>query len=247
MKAAAVFSGSVSFVHHAKQYITITYEVNAKEKSINGIVHENEQALQLKAGKITSIHHFRMGDQVTFETKQVNGKMVATNIRFLYNNALNSLIDKAAIDNRFTGYLKNTDAGYFIKDAGSYILFPLELSPWELEPDATLADEPIVYRINNSNNLEKVTASLAINRFMPEYQKAMKWYKEKAVIEAPIFKTSPYAIYVKISGEKVEAKITLNKTAADIEKLRAYKVGDTIKIRISFLGPQKIVVEPLLD
>jgi len=55
--------------------------------------------------------------------------MIADCIEFRFNNALDNLINKSAIENRFVGYLKKVDDDYFVKETGSYIFFPLKLSP----------------------------------------------------------------------------------------------------------------------
>ena len=54
--------------------------------------------------------------------------MTATNVKYLHNTAINLLVQKAAIENRFSGYLKKVEDKYFVKEWETYISFPLQLS-----------------------------------------------------------------------------------------------------------------------
>ena len=117
----ATFMGTITFINHDKDYATISYTVNGKKKTINGNISEREQ-LKLKSEKIIKrIHQFHVGDEVSFVvTPSARGdKMIADCIEFRFNNALDNLIQKSAIENRFVGYLKKVDDDYFVKESES--------------------------------------------------------------------------------------------------------------------------------
>lgn len=227
-------TGTVSFIHHEKNYATIDYELNGKKKSINGNIDVKEQEKWKEQQLIKKIHHFNIGDVVSFLPALTprGDRMTATQIRFLYNNALDNILQKAKIENKFAGYLKKVDEHYFVKETGSYILFPLELSPWEHPPKESLLNEAVFF------SLEKSTAHLFKHDFIPEYKKAMDCFRNKTVIEATVTKVSPHGIFISFFGKKMSAKIPV-KDANE----KQVQTGDSIKIRISFLGLTKIVVE----
>ena len=169
---------------------------------------------------------------------------MATNISFLYNNALDLLISKAMQTNKFTGYLKAVDDKYFVKEIDSYLFFPVIISPWQLLPTEDELNEPVTFSLENLDKKNKVQASLTNNTYIPEFNKAIKLYKSKTPVEAEVYKVSPHAIYLNIIGDKIKAKLPLKKdTPADHES--AIKPGDKINVLISYMGKTKIVVEPV--
>ncbi len=168
--------------------------------------------------------------------------MVAERIQYRYNNALGNLINRAATDNRFAGYLKMVDEKYFVKETGSYLFFPLILSPWEIKPDINKLNEPVFFRLENTDHPQKLTASLFQQRFIPEYTKVQKYFADKAIINAQVFKTTPHGIYVNVMGDKIKAKIPVAKALSNKKEESEIKVGDTVKIIITYLGSAKISV-----
>lgn len=232
-----LLEGIITFVQHDKKYITIEYEHNGKTKTVNGSIKEADllKGFVVKPPKKT--HHFREGDTVNFVLAKSPGgdKIIADNIQFRFNNSLSSLLHKATIDNKFSGYLKQVDDKYFIKEMGSYHFFPLKLSPWEREPPQTALNEPVLFSLENITNPNKTIAVLVNRQFIPEFKKAQQLADNKTVIDATVFKTSPHGIYLEIMGNKIQAKIPL----ADSKE----KPGDKIKVIITYLGPDKIVVK----
>jgi hypothetical protein len=230
-----LITGNVSFVNHDKKYIIIEYEHNGKKKVVNGSVDEK----QLKRK-----HVFHIGDTVSF-TAGLSGrgdKMVATNIQFLYNNALDVLINKAKTENNFIGYLKIIDDKYFVKEIDSYLFFPIQISPWQIRPTEAELNEAVTFALDNPEKKEKITASLFTQKFIPEYYSAERAFKKQELINAGIYKITEYGIYLNLFGDKVQAKIA---PAAD--KLpKNLKVGDKINVLISYFSKMKIVVEPVL-
>lgn len=230
-----VHTGTVSFVNHEKKYIMIEYVLNGKKKVVNGITTEKPQ----KAKQV-----FHIGDRVTF-TVGLSGrgdKMVASNIKFLYNNAMDVLINKARTENNFTGYLKIVDDKYFVKEIDSYLFFPVTLSPWQVKPTEDILNEAVTFSLQNPEKKEKATALLFTLKYIPEYYSAERAFKKKEIIEAEVYKVTAYGIYLNLFGNKVQAKITTQANGLPA----IVNVGDRIKVIITHLSKMKIAAEPVL-
>jgi len=234
--------GTVTFIHHEKNYATIEYQHNGKTKSINGIIDEKEQQKLKDKKLIKKVHAFRIGDEVSFliVPSARGDKMVASCIEFHFNNAYTNLIQKAAVENRFVGYLKKVDDGYFVKETGSYILFPLIISPWEIPPHESRLNDPVFFKLDNLEKPNNVTASLFKSEYIPEYQTALKHFKNKTPVEAIVYKVTPFGIFINCGSNKIQAKIPVNKKE---EKEPPVQVGDSINVIITYISPVKIVVE----
>jgi hypothetical protein len=234
--------GTVTFIHHDKDYATIDYELNGKKKSINALIGELIQQ-RWKAEKIIKkVHHFRIGDAVSFiiVPSQRGDKMVADCVTFLYNNALTNMLQKAVIDNKFVGYLKEVEGKYFVKETASYISFPLLISPWEASPPAGFVNEPVFFQLDNFESADKVSASLCRHQFIPEYIKAMLHFKNQTAIKATVTIIKPHAVWVNMFNEKITAKL---KIVASDRQEKTYIIGNAIEVIISYLSPFKIVIE----
>ena len=238
-----IIKGKVIFIHHEKQYVTVEYELNGKKKELNGMVGDAVQQKWKSAKIIKRIHLFRMGDEVNFIIVPTakKDKLMADCICFLYNNAFTNLLNKAAIDNQYVGYLKKVEEGFFVKETGSYIVFPLLLSPWEKPPSAVNLNEPIRFTLNHFDKPDKVTASLLRNEFIPEYLKAQECFKKKKAVYATVKKVTPYGVTVGMFNNVIEAKISVEDAGETIKNIQAEQV---IKVMITYLEPQKIVVKP---
>jgi S1 RNA binding domain len=241
-----ILQGKVSFVNHEKKYVMIEYEVNGKKKTINGVVDDKTQEQLIKDGVIKKKHLFHIGDIINFNAglSGRGDKMVATNIQYLYNSALDVLINKAKTENNFIGYLKMADDKIYVKEIDSYLFFPVAASPWQIIPTEEELNEAVTFSLENMENKEKVTAKLFNNNYIPEFYAAVKLHKNKTTVDAIVHKISPHGIYLNIIGDKVQAKIPLAKNAATITD--DIKVGDTIKVLITYLSPAKIIVERVL-
>ena len=234
--------GKVTFIHHEKNYVTIDYELKGNKKSINGMVGEKEQ-LKWKAAKlIKKPHHFRMGDEVIFNIvlSGRGDKMIADNIVFRYNNEFTNLLQKAPIENKFVGYLKEVDGKYFVKETGSYIVFPLIISPWEIKPPDTNLNEPAFFKLDNFNNPSAVTASLIRQVFIPEYNKALQLFKNKKTANATVVKVTAHGIVVQLFSERIQIKISKDTLG---EKHASLKEGETVDVLITYISPAKIVLQ----
>jgi hypothetical protein len=231
--------GKISFVHHDKHYVTIEYTHNAKKKSVNGKVDDARQLKMIADKLIKKIHQFHEGDEVYFalERSARGDKMVAEQIRYRFNNTLGNLVNRARTNNQFTGYLKMVDDKYFVKEAGSYQFFPLVLSPWELPPDTNKLNEPVLFQLGNLDKPEKLNATLFNHKFIPQFLAAQKHFNSKTSLNATVYKISPHGIYLNLIGNKLQAKIAVNKEIPD-----EVKEGDKIKVIITYLSLEKIVV-----
>jgi hypothetical protein len=233
--------GKITFINHEKHYATIEYTVNEKKKSVNGNISEQEQKKLKAAGTIKQIHHFHTGDDVSFIlTPTPKGdKIVASNICFLYNNALDNMLNKAATENKFIGYLKKTDDGYFVKETDSYIFFPLIISPWEIPPAEIGLNEPVIFQLDNISKSGKASASLYKKQFIPAYHTAMRLFKNNTIIDAVVCKVTPHGIIVNVVDNAIQGKIK----ASDYGGNTNVKIGDIIKIKITYLSSSKIIIE----
>ena len=236
--------GKITFINHEKEYATIEYTINGKKKTISGNISEQEQ-LKLKAEKIIKrIHQFHVGDEVSFiiNLSARGDKMVADCMEFKFNNALDNLINKSAIENRFVGYLKKVEDEYFVKETGSYIFFQLKLSPWERKPQESNLNEPYFFKLENTERPDKATAAPYKSIFIHEYTTALKYVASKTPVDASVFKITPHGIFVHILGNKIQAKLPVIKTD-NMGTQPEVKVGDTIQVIITYLGSSKIIIE----
>lgn len=233
-----ILQGTVSFVNHEKKYVMIEYDVNGKKKNINGIVDDKTQEEWIEKKVIKKRHLFHIGDTVNFVAKLSDrgDKMVAVNIQYLYNTALDTLLNKAKTVNKFLGYLKEVDGKYFIKEIDTYLFFPIPISPWQIKPAAEEDSEAIPFTLEDIEKKEKATAKLLNNSYIPEFYTAVKHQKSKTPIEATVYNITPHGVYVNVIGEKIKAKLP-------VVKEENLKVGDKINVLIIHIGDSRIVVE----
>ena len=185
-------------------------------------------------------HVYRVGDEVSFQVKGVNrgASLIAYNLKFLYNNELQNLLDKAAADNRFVGYLKRADDALFVKERGSYIFFPLELSKWEKSPIEEDFNEPIEFRLLHIDKPGRISAELFSHDYIPEFRKAIQAFKHNTPVEAVVTRVSPYAAYLEMYDGKLQTKLTFKEGQTN-----NLKEGDNRLVRITFLGNLRIVTD----
>ncbi len=233
-----ILQGTVSFVNHEKKTVMIEYDANGKKKAINGPVDDETQGLLKKKGIIKKTHHFHIGDVVNFTAgiSARGNKMIASNIRYLYNTALDALVNKAKTENRFLGYLKTADNKYFVKEIDSYLFFPVSVSPWQVRPAEDTLNEPVTFMLENLEKKDKITAKLFDNTYIPEFHSALKLHKSQTPVEATVYKVSPHGIYVNVMGDRIQAKLPFKE---------GIKAGDIISVKIVYLSPAKIIVEAL--
>lgn len=238
--------GKIAFINHEKKYAMIEYEQNGKKKTIKGNIDDKVQKEQKEKKLIRKTHHFVMGDVVSFNIKltERGDKMLATNLEFLYNTALDVLINKASLNNKFTGYLKEVDGKYFVKEIDSYLFFPVAISPWQLLPQDEELNEPVTFGLENLEKKDKITASLSDNTYIPEFNKAIRLFKNKTPVIAEVYKVTAHGIYINVVEDKIKAKISLDKKSAFQDQLNQIKTGDRLAVLITHMSKSKIVVEP---
>lgn len=241
--------GKIVFINHEKKYAIIEYEQNGKKKNVNGTIDEKVQKKLKEQNLIKKTHHFLMGDIVSFKIRisDRGDRMIATNMQFLYNNALDVLINKSKTGIKFIGYLKLVDEKYFVKEIDSYLFFPVPFSPWQIRPTGEELNEQVTFSLENTEKKEKIAASLLSNVYIPEFHTAVKLFKSKTAIEAEVYNITPHGIYLNVIDDKIQAKISLDKN----EKLKALaaeiKQGDKLKVIITHLSKSRIAVEPLMQ
>lgn len=236
--------GKVTFINHEKKYVMLEYLQGNRKKTVNGSIDEKVQKQWKEKKLIKKTHHFLVGDEVNFKLELAGrgDRMVATNIDFLYNNMLNVLLDKSKDDNRFLGYLKVVDDKYFVKEIESYLFFPVPFSPWQQIPTEDELNEQVSFSLQNIDRKEKIFAALFDNNYIPEFNAAVKLFKNKTPIEATVYDVKPHGIYLNIVGDKIKAKIALGKDEAADALLKDIKIGDKINVLITHLSKSKIVV-----
>jgi hypothetical protein len=227
-----LYKGKISFVNYEKHFATIDYLHNNKPKSVNCKTDATDSRKKP--------HHYRLGDGVSFQLKLSDrgDKMTAYNVKFIHNAAIDLLIQKAAIENRFSGYLKIVGDKYFVKEWDSYILFPIQLSPWEKPPVESAANEAISFKLLNPDKPNNILAGLFSHNYIPEYNKAVQHFNNKIEIEAIIYKISPHAVYLNLFGDKIQGKLQFTN-----EEKNQLKEGDKLTVLITYLTSTRIVVE----
>lgn len=230
----AIINGTVTSVNHEKQYVSIEYLHKDKKKTITCRTDDKEGQQEKKP------HQYRIGDAVRFQLKGADrGKrIIAFNLKFLYNTAIEQLIHKAATDNRFTGYLKRVEDALFVKEIGSYIFFPLVLSPWEITPEEKNFNEPVEFKLLHLDKPNSLSAELFTHHYIPEFRKAVQHFKNKTPIDATVTKITPYGAHVSFFNNKIQAKLQLPGEVPD-----TIKTGDLIPVVIAHLSNTRIVVE----
>jgi len=236
-----IVQGKISFINHEKKYAIIEYMNAGKKKNVNGSIDDKVQRQLKEKGLIKKKHHFLVGDVVNFKIKLSDRgeRMVATEMEYKYNTALDVLIDKSITSNKFIGYLKIVDDKYFVKEIDSYLFFPVPFSPWQVIPTEKELNEQVTFSLENLDKKEKITASLFNNVYIPEFNTAVKLSKSKEPVEAEVYKVMPHGVYVNVIGDKIQAKMPPDKVSADV------KPGDKIMVHIAYLSKSRIVVEPV--
>jgi hypothetical protein len=228
------FKGNISFINYEKGFATIEYLYNNKQKSVNCKTDA--------AGTGKKPQQFRLGDGVSFQLRLADrgDKMAAYNVKFTHNTAIDLLVQKAALENRFSGYLKIIGDKYYVKEWDNYILFPLQLSPWEKPPAGTATNEAITFRLLNLEKPKGIVAELFSHNYIPEYKMALQHFNHKIEIDALVYKISPHAVYLNLFDDKIRAKLPFS----DFEE--GVKEGDTVPVLITHFTNKRVVVKRVL-
>lgn len=238
--------GKITFIHHEKNRAVIEYEENGKKKTIQADIDDRAQAKLIAQKIIKKPHRFLVGDSVKFQIKKTGGNgriLYADNIQYQYNTALEILINKAEVENKFLGYIKITDHEYFIKEIDSYLFFPLKVSAYEIAPTEKEIEKPVSFKLENIENPEKIAASLYNHNYIPEFQQAVQHFKKQTVIESVVTKITPYGIYLNLINGKIEAKLGVDELISKQIEDKTLQVGTVIPVLIKHLTAERIVVE----
>ncbi|HEX5026973.1 MAG TPA: hypothetical protein VFV68_16945 [Agriterribacter sp.] len=230
----AMLNGIITSVNHEKHYVSIEYIHKDRKRTITCRTDNLDQ----QKGKRP--HQYRVGDAVGFATKGADrgSRIIAYNLQFLYNTAIEQMLHKAATDNRFKGYLKVVDDVFFVKEWDNYIFFPLVLSKWERLPPEKDFNEVIEFKLLHTDKPNKLAAELFSHDYIPEFRKAVQHFKNKTETEAVVSKVSPFGAYVDMFAGKIQSKVKLS-----AEELATLSPGDKIKVIITHLTNTRIVVE----
>ncbi len=242
--------GKISFIHHEKNRAVIEYTDNGKKKTIQADISETEQKRLKKLKIIKKIHRFLIGDQVNFVLKKTgsNGsQQYASEIQYQYNTALELLINKAKIENKFLGYIKVTEGQYFIKEIESYLFFPLSISPYEIAPTENEDSEPITFKFENIENTDKLTTSLFNHQYIPEFLTAVQHFKKQTIVEAVVFKISSFGIHVNLVGNKIQGKLAIDEMLAEEIQNKSIQLNTVIPVKIKHFSATKVVLEKVSE
>ena len=239
-------AGKITFIHHEKNRAVIEYMDNGKKRTIQANIDGSEKKKEGTEKARKKGHRFLMGDHVTFVIKKTgaNGSIIfAENLKYQYNTALELLINKAAVENKFLGYIKITDDKYFIKEIESYLFFPLSLSVYEIAPTEKETAQPVYFKLENIDKPDKITASLYNHHYIPEFLTAIQSSKKQAVIEAAVYNITPYGIYLNLFGDIIKAKLSIDeKLKAAIEN-NSIQVGTVLPVIIKHISLSRIIVD----
>jgi hypothetical protein len=230
--------GIVKFVHHEKGYVEIEYQPKGvgKSKTINGQVDKATQEKLIEERIIKKVHSFYIGDTVQFITKLSDrgDKMIAAQIQYLHNEALDVMLNKAKTNNAFLGYIKQVGEQFFVKEIDSYRFFQLEISPWRMPFTEKEMNAPVEFMLNHLQRKEKATAELLRNEYIPEFYTAEKHFISKKPVTGKVYKVTEHGIYLSLLNDAIRAKIENDFPA---------KIDDNIEIQITYLSPLKIAVK----
>ncbi len=238
-----ILRGKITFIQNEKKRVTIEYEEKNKIRNIQATVDEKEQEKLIEQKLIKKKHRFLIGDHVKFVIRKSGGGFYAANVIYEYNNILNTIVNKAQIENKFLGYIKIVEDAYFIKEIDSYLFFPLQLSKFEIPPSISETEKPVTFKLLHIDDTEKTVAQLYNHQYKASYLEAIKKYKNKAVIDAVVNKITPFAIYVSILNNEFDCKIPINEHLSALIKNETIKVDSAIVVIIKHINDNRIILE----
>jgi hypothetical protein len=239
-------SGKITFIHHEKDRVVIEYDDHGKKKNIHGDVDDKAQEKLVSQKIIKKPHRFLIGDHVKFLIKKTgaNGRILyADNIRYQYNTSLEILINKAATENKFLGYIKITDKEYFIKEIESYVFFPLKISVFENPPTEKEIEKPVSFKLENIEKPDKITAVLYNHNYIPEFSVLVQHFKKQTTVDAVVYKITPFGIHINLLGDKIKARLSISDLLKKKIDNNTIQTGTLIPVKIKHISESRIVVE----
>lgn len=237
------FRGKITFINNDKHKATIEYVIQNKIKSIQAIIDDKQQEKYVQLKLIKKPHRFLVGDNVKFIIKKsANNVFFADHVVYEYNNALEVIIEKASVLNKFSGYIKIVEDKYFIKEIESYLFFPLLISKFEIAPTIEETEHVITFKLINIDRPDKITAELYNHTYTPGFKIAVKQSKKEDTIEAMVSKITPYGIFVTLSESNIESKIPITEEIKKKLGKEEIIIGTKLSVKISHLTPERIIV-----
>lgn len=239
-----IYRGKVVLVHNKTQKVTIEYVSNNKTKTIAAIVDDVHQQRWIEKKLIKKAHRFLSGDHVRFAIhKSGAGVYYADQVVFEYNHAMEVLVNKAKVENRFAGYVKLAEDKYFVKEIDSYLFIPLELSRYEIPPVPAETGKPIVFKLLHIDKPDRIVAELYNHNYVPGYKTAIKQFKNEETIDAIVSKITPYGVFVTLSESQLESKLPIDEPLSQKITNGTIDLGKPIQVKIKHLSGDRIVIE----
>lgn len=238
------YRGKITYINNDKQIATIEYITGNKSKKIQAIIDDKQQDKYVQLKLIKKPHRFLVGDNVKFIIKKSSsGVFFADHVLYEFNNALEVLINKAQITNKFLGYIKQVDDQYFIKEIESYLFFPLRVYKYEIPPTVTEADRAVAFKLTNLEKTDKISTELFNHQYTPGFLIAIKQSKQENPIESIVTKITPFGLFVTLSESQIECKIAIDETLDQKLKSAEIIVGTALMVKIKHLTPDRLVLE----
>ena len=97
----------------------------------------------------------------------------------------------------------------------------------------------ITFKFLNLDKPNAIAAELFSHNYIPEYKMAIGHFNNKSGTEAIVYRVSPYAVYLNLFGNKIQAKLPVTP-----EEKNQLKEGDKMQVVITHLSNTRIVIEP---
>ena len=238
------YRGKITYINNDKQIATIEYITGNKSKNIQAIIDDKQQEKYVQLKLIKKPHRFLVGDNVKFIIKKSSaGVFFADHVLYEFNNALEVLINKAQLTNKFLGYIKQVEDQYFIKEIESYLFFPLRVYKYEIPPTVTEADRAVTFKLTNLEKSDKISAELFNHQYTPGFLIAIKQSKKDELIEAVVSKITPFGLFVILAESEIECKIVIDEVIDQKLKSSEIILGTALMVKIKHLTPDRLVVE----
>jgi cold shock CspA family protein len=216
--------------------------------------HINKKEV-LEEGLTSHQHVFRTGDEVGFSVRKAHydiNKLEAYNLEYLGNERLLQVIKEVKKGKEQTGFIKLVDNDkLYIKDKNTYIFFPIEVSKWEVNLDATYYDrvnELVPYTLTQTENIYKLKATVLDALYCAEYLQISEALKKNMVLQARIDDLHHKGHYATLLESQIQGRITIPKDAPTAlnDYFNSLKKGEFVDVLIKYLEGNKKVAMTLI-
>ena len=238
------YIGQIAYLREGKSHGVIEYEDNGEPKSILFLRNMKEQVAFKKQNLQKDVHQFRSGDIVKFQIKHSEKditKSIAYNVFYLRNEALDNLLNLAAISNKFFGFLKKIEEDYFVKEVQTYLFIPVDFSKWEHLPSDDLVNTKVSFKLINQQKINKLSAKLLDATYRDEIQVIKSYLDKQDPIAATITKLNPNSIAVDLLNGQFKGKLPLSDNLENVK----CEVGEEVIVRIENIDKNVIEVRRL--